>query len=63
MQVNQAAEAIYDLVDEDCNLIFGAVVDPSLNQEVRDCWPKSRLATARCMSREAFCLKQAGAWC
>lgn len=33
-QVNEAAETIYDLVDPAANLIFGAVVDPSLNQEV-----------------------------
>ena len=35
VQVNQAAEIIYDLVDPSANLIFGAVVDPSLSQEVR----------------------------
>jgi len=28
-QVNEAAEVIYDLVDPEANLIFGAVVDPS----------------------------------
>ena len=44
VQVNQAAEIIYDLVDPSANLIFGAVVDPSLSQEVRvqhstACWP------------------------
>ena len=33
--MNQAAEIIYDLVDPSANLIFGAVVDPSLSQEVR----------------------------
>ena len=33
-QVNVAAEIIYDLVDPDANLIFGAVVDPSLQDEV-----------------------------
>jgi cell division protein FtsZ len=27
-EVNEAAEAIYSLVDPECNLIFGAVVDP-----------------------------------
>jgi cell division protein FtsZ len=27
--VNEAAEIIYDLVDPDANLIFGAVIDPS----------------------------------
>ena len=34
LQVNTAAEAVYELVDAECNLIFGAVVDPSLQQEV-----------------------------
>ena len=34
-QVNEAAEIIYDLVDQNANLIFGAVVDPKLGQEVR----------------------------
>lgn len=33
-QVNEAAEIIYDLVDQNANLIFGAVVDPKLGQEV-----------------------------
>lgn len=33
-QVNEAAEIIYDLVDPSANLIFGAVVDKSLQQEV-----------------------------
>ena len=33
-QENEAAEIIYDLVDQNANLIFGAVVDPSLGQEV-----------------------------
>lgn len=33
-QVNEAAEVIYDLVDPTANLIFGAVVDPHLGQEV-----------------------------
>ncbi|KAI8472295.1 MAG: plastid division protein FtsZ2 [Monoraphidium minutum] len=33
-EVNAAAEIIYDLVDPDANLIFGAVVDPSLEDEV-----------------------------
>jgi cell division protein FtsZ len=32
--VNEAAEIIYDLVDPDANLIFGAVVDPSMQDEV-----------------------------
>lgn len=34
IQVNEAAEIIYDLVDPSANLIFGAVVDPKLSQEV-----------------------------
>lgn len=34
MQVNEAAEIIYDLVDANANLIFGAVVDQALGQEV-----------------------------
>ena len=34
MQVNTAAEAVYELVDAECNLIFGAVVDPAMQQEV-----------------------------
>ncbi|XP_075103741.1 cell division protein FtsZ homolog 2-2, chloroplastic-like [Nicotiana tabacum] len=32
--VNAAAEVIYDLVDPSANLIFGAVIDPSLNGQV-----------------------------
>lgn len=32
--MNEAAEIIYDLVDPDANLIFGAVVDPSMQDEV-----------------------------
>lgn len=36
-QVNAAAEVIYDLVDPSANLIFGAVVDPSLTGQVSDC--------------------------
>lgn len=35
IQVNEAAEVIYDLVDPTANLIFGAVIDPRLGQEVR----------------------------
>ena len=34
LQVNEAAEIIYDLVDPNANLIFGAVVDKALGQEV-----------------------------
>nr|POF25683.1 cell division protein ftsz like 2-2, chloroplastic [Quercus suber] len=33
-QVNAAAEVIYDLVDPTANLIFGAVIDPSLSGQV-----------------------------
>lgn len=33
-EVNEAAEIIYDLVDPNANLIFGAVVDQGLGQEV-----------------------------
>jgi cell division GTPase FtsZ len=33
-QVNEAAEIIYDLVDPDANLIFGAVIDESLQDDV-----------------------------
>ncbi|PIN16806.1 Tubulin GTPase [Handroanthus impetiginosus] len=33
-EVNAAAEVIYDLVDPSANLIFGAVVDPSLSGQV-----------------------------
>ncbi|KAK9843759.1 hypothetical protein WJX81_005097 [Elliptochloris bilobata] len=33
-EVNEAAEVIYELVDPTANLIFGAVVDPRLGQEV-----------------------------
>jgi len=34
LQVNAAAEVIYDLVDPSANLIFGAVIDPSLSGQV-----------------------------
>lgn len=33
--MNEAAEIIYDLVDPSANLIFGAVVDPKMTQEVQ----------------------------
>ncbi|XP_019456540.1 PREDICTED: cell division protein FtsZ homolog 2-1, chloroplastic-like [Lupinus angustifolius] len=33
-EVNAAAEVIYDLVDPTANLIFGAVIDPSLSGQV-----------------------------
>ncbi len=32
VQVNEAAEIIYELVDPEANLIFGAVVDPDVPQ-------------------------------
>lgn len=32
--MNAAAEVIYDLVDPTANLIFGAVIDPSLSGQV-----------------------------
>ena len=34
-EVNEAAEIIYEMVDPSANLIFGAVVDSSLSQEVQ----------------------------
>lgn len=34
LQVNAAAEVIYDLVDPSANLIFGAVIDQSLSGQV-----------------------------
>ncbi|KAL6998066.1 Cell division protein FtsZ [Sarracenia purpurea var. burkii] len=34
LQVNAAAEVIYDLVDPNANLIFGAVIDPTLSGQV-----------------------------
>ncbi|KAF5825517.1 FtsZ family, C-terminal domain-containing protein, partial [Dunaliella salina] len=33
-EVNEAAETIYELVDPNANLIFGAVVDPALGDAV-----------------------------
>ncbi|XP_047323290.1 cell division protein FtsZ homolog 2-1, chloroplastic-like [Impatiens glandulifera] len=33
-EVNAAAEVVYDLVDPNANLIFGAVIDPSLTGQV-----------------------------
>ena len=36
LQVNAAAEVIYDLVDPSANLIFGAVVDPTISGQVSD---------------------------
>lgn len=34
-EVNEAAEIIYDMVDPSANLIFGAVVDSKMSQEVQ----------------------------
>ncbi|KAF5810033.1 putative tubulin GTPase [Helianthus annuus] len=34
LEVNTAAEVIYDLVDPSANLIFGAVIDPSISGQV-----------------------------
>jgi cell division protein FtsZ len=34
-EVNEAASAIYEVVDEDANIIFGAVIDDKLSGEVR----------------------------
>ncbi|KAI3797596.1 hypothetical protein L1987_32856 [Smallanthus sonchifolius] len=33
-KVNTAAEVIYDLVDPSANIIFGAVIDPSISGQV-----------------------------
>lgn len=35
MEVNEAAEVIAEMVDPNANIIFGAVIDESLNDEVR----------------------------
>jgi cell division protein FtsZ len=34
MQINAAAEVIYEAVDPNANIIFGALVDPSMTGEV-----------------------------
>lgn len=34
MQVNEAAEVIYEMVDPEADLIFGAVIDSALDQDV-----------------------------
>lgn len=34
-EVNAAAESIYDVVDQDANIIFGAVIDESMQGEIR----------------------------
>ncbi|MGL5077108.1 MAG: cell division protein FtsZ [Waterburya sp.] len=34
-EVNDAADSIYEVVDEDANIIFGAVIDESMDGEVR----------------------------
>lgn len=33
-QINAAAEVIYQAVDPNANIIFGSLVDPSMNGEV-----------------------------
>ena len=33
-QINAAAEVIYEAVDPNANIIFGSLVDPSMNGEV-----------------------------
>ena len=48
-QVNEAAEVIYDLVDSEANLIFGAVVDPALGQEVIQKFGNLHDAVQMCM--------------
>jgi len=34
LQINAAAEVIYEAVDPNANIIFGSLVDPSMNGEV-----------------------------
>jgi cell division protein FtsZ len=34
-EVNAAAETIYEVVDQNANIIFGAVIDPKLDGEIR----------------------------
>ena len=34
-EVNSAAESIYDVVDQDANIIFGAVIDEAMQGEIR----------------------------
>jgi cell division protein FtsZ len=34
-EVNAAADSIYEVVDEDANIIFGAVIDESMDGEIR----------------------------
>lgn len=45
LQVNTAAEVIYDLVDPSANLIFGAVIDKSLSNQVSWIEPKTTQAS------------------
>ena len=47
-QVNEAAEIIYDLVDPNANLIFGAVMDQALGQEVRPTSPHLHVLCCSC---------------
>jgi cell division protein FtsZ len=34
-EVNAAAETIYEVVDQNANIIFGAVIDPKMEGEIR----------------------------
>ena len=34
-EVNEAAESIYEVADEDANIIFGAVIDETMDQEIK----------------------------
>lgn len=42
--MNTAAEVIYDLVDPNANLIFGAVIDKSLSNQVS--WGEQEITQA-----------------
>ena len=43
--MNAAAEVIYDLVDPTANLIFGAVIDPSLSGQVSYMFQRSSFSS------------------
>eukprot|EP00891_Asterochloris_glomerata_P002619 jgi/Astpho2/2619/e_gw1.00049.20.1_t len=60
-EVNQAAEIIYDLVDPSANLIFGAVVDPSLSQEVSITMIATGFGTGTFAEATGMPFKQVGA--
>lgn len=51
VQINAAAEVIYEAVDPNANIIFGSLVDPSMNGEVAI----TVIATGMC-SIWLFCL-------